>query len=121
MPLRAQHRISGGEIVPRPGCLRITRAHRGLDIGGHIAARILEQRHEIVRGMPRKRILKVEQPQSLAVIDQHQILGMLIAQHRSEEHTSELQSLMRISYAVFCLKKKQIKNTIKTKSKDTQM
>src|SRR3546814_8215734 len=31
---------------------------------------------------------------------------------RSEEHTSELQSLMRISYAVFCLKKKQkIKHT----------
>src|SRR3546814_4510139 len=31
--------------------------------------------------------------------------------HRSEEHTSELQSLMRISYAVFCLKKKkQYKN-----------
>src|SRR3546814_5142295 len=28
---------------------------------------------------------------------------------RSEEHTSELQSLMRISYAVFCLKKKKIK------------
>src|SRR3546814_6383772 len=28
------------------------------------------------------------------------------AQQRSEEHTSELQSLMRISYAVFCLKKK---------------
>src|SRR3546814_8929894 len=30
---------------------------------------------------------------------------------RSEEHTSELQSLMRISYAVFCLKKKKKKNT----------
>src|SRR3546814_2113825 len=30
---------------------------------------------------------------------------------RSEEHTSELQSLMRISYAVFCLKKKQQKKT----------
>src|SRR3546814_5577894 len=29
------------------------------------------------------------------------------ARHRSEEHTSELQSLMRISYAVFCLKKKK--------------
>src|SRR3546814_2470969 len=29
---------------------------------------------------------------------------------RSEEHTSELQSLMRISYAVFCLKKKKIHN-----------
>src|SRR3546814_9845483 len=31
----------------------------------------------------------------------------LIGTERSEEHTSELQSLMRISYAVFCLKKKQ--------------
>src|SRR3546814_6550065 len=30
---------------------------------------------------------------------------------RSEEHTSELQSLMRISYAVFCLKKKKKRNT----------
>src|SRR3546814_7975828 len=37
--------------------------------------------------------------------DQHQ------SQSRSEEHTSELQSLMRISYAVFCLKKKK-KNKI---------
>src|SRR3546814_9791920 len=33
---------------------------------------------------------------------------------RSEEHTSELQSLMRISYAVFCLKKKNQKNKLKT-------
>src|SRR3546814_4984770 len=35
------------------------------------------------------------------------------ARSRSEEHTSELQSLMRISYAVFCLKKKN-KTTIET-------
>src|SRR3546814_1350394 len=33
---------------------------------------------------------------------------------RSEEHTSELQSLMRISYAVFCLKKKKTTHTHKT-------
>src|SRR3546814_17095574 len=33
---------------------------------------------------------------------------------RSEEHTSELQSLMRISYAVFCLNKKQNKTLLKT-------
>src|SRR3546814_7709717 len=50
----------------------------------------------------------------------HTAAGMIIAQFgripnvgehfewRSEEHTSELQSLMRISYAVFCLKKKQL-------------
>src|SRR3546814_2376707 len=34
---------------------------------------------------------------------------------RSEEHTSELQSLMRISYAVFCLKKKNHKNQYQLK------
>src|SRR3546814_6075187 len=35
-------------------------------------------------------------------------LTLLIEGLRSEEHTSELQSLMRISYAVFCLKKKKM-------------
>src|SRR3546814_9770429 len=35
---------------------------------------------------------------------------------RSEEHTSELQSLMRISYAVFCLKKKKTKTKIPTQN-----
>src|SRR3546814_9712949 len=34
-------------------------------------------------------------------------ISNLEVEHRSEEHTSELQSLMRISYAVFCLKKKK--------------
>src|SRR3546814_1704222 len=34
------------------------------------------------------------------------VIAVLAAANRSEEHTSELQSLMRISYAVFCLKKK---------------
>src|SRR3546814_3566568 len=38
---------------------------------------------------------------------------------RSEEHTSELQSLMRISYAVFCLKKKK-NNTNKTQNSTTE-
>src|SRR3546814_10796132 len=35
---------------------------------------------------------------------------LALAERRSEEHTSELQSLMRISYAVFCLKKKKSRN-----------
>src|SRR3546814_2311532 len=38
--------------------------------------------------------------------------AMAAALDRSEEHTSELQSLMRISYAVFCLKKKKTEVTI---------
>src|SRR3546814_1592344 len=37
-------------------------------------------------------------------------LARLSVERRSEEHTSELQSLMRISYAVFCLKKKKKKH-----------
>src|SRR3546814_4100631 len=37
--------------------------------------------------------------------------GLAIIYLRSEEHTSELQSLMRISYAVFCLKKKKYNRT----------
>src|SRR3546814_6510102 len=51
-----------------------------------------ERRHE------RRRIGGIEQ-----------IVGLHL-QWRSEEHTSELQSLMRISYAVFCLKKKTRRN-----------
>src|SRR3546814_3354619 len=46
---------------------------------------------------------------------EHPQVGMLAKQEsqqdRSEEHTSELQPLMRISYAVFCLKKKKHNNT----------
>src|SRR3546814_2181837 len=38
---------------------------------------------------------------------------------RSEEHTSELQSLMRISYAVFCLKKKQKQRRVQTQNTNT--
>src|SRR3546814_1213386 len=47
--------------------------------------------------------------EGIIVVDQADVLDQL----RSEEHTSELQSLMRISYAVFCLKKKKHKNTSK--------
>src|SRR3546814_6052296 len=42
------------------------------------------------------------------------------AESRSEEHTSELQSLMRISYAVFCLKKKKQQKNKKTDNKVLQ-
>src|SRR3546814_10083041 len=42
------------------------------------------------------------------------------AVQRSEEHTSELQSLMRISYAVFCLKKKRQRRRTATTQNNTQ-
>src|SRR3546814_8488731 len=40
-------------------------------------------------------------------------MAALARRNRSEEHTSELQSLMRISYAVFCLQKKKSNKTLK--------
>src|SRR3546814_6325150 len=55
----------------------------------------------------RRRVRRVLQPVDF-------LLGLFQVALRSEEHTSELQSLMRISYAVFCLKKKQNQQTINT-------
>src|SRR3546814_7769079 len=56
-------------------------------------------------------------PHLSCVGDSKADLRSLLSQYkaRSEEHTSELQSLMRISYAVFCLKKKHNTNTTNTK------
>src|SRR3546814_279622 len=48
--------------------------------------------------------------------DVGQLRAELVVQLRSEEHTSELQSLMRISYAVFCLKKKTKKHIYNMKT-----
>src|SRR3546814_8220881 len=59
---------------------------------------------------------KVQPGRTLAALD-HCCVGHCgpgawpVARTRSEEHTSELQSLMRISYAVFCLKKKRNNKT----------
>src|SRR3546814_1070706 len=51
----------------------------------------------------------------------HRITQLLVTRDpKSEEHTSELQSLMRISYAVFCLKKKK-KNTNTTTTNSIQI
>src|SRR3546814_8793328 len=47
------------------------------------------------------------------------LMAEAVHEHRSEEHTSELQSLMRISYAVFCLKKKKKYNTKKLPTNHT--
>src|SRR3546814_9646404 len=56
-------------------------------------------------------------PQSKAQAGRHAVTPTFL---RSEEHTSELQSLMRISYAVFCLKKKRYQNQTNNKLKQKQ-
>src|SRR3546814_1050597 len=46
-------------------------------------------------------------PGTISTLRTEGVLSLVLTRLRSEEHTSELQSLMRISYAVFCLKKKK--------------
>src|SRR3546814_6200699 len=72
-----------------------------------------ESRHHEILGLGR---CAAKEPIVLELLEQGEHFAPLVAAKsfchqstRSEEHTSELQSLMRISYAVFCLKKK--KNT----------
>src|SRR3546814_9355744 len=54
--------------------------------------------------------------ESRAVATASADLGPTTTRRRSEEHTSELQSLMRISYAVFCLKKNTMMHDITNKT-----
>src|SRR3546814_8939872 len=61
-----------------------------------------------VDGELRDLYLPIERDAGIAVVTRESEDGL----GRSEEHTSELQSLMRISYAVFCLKKKIIGNNV---------
>src|SRR3546814_8117203 len=84
----------------------------------HIRERGLERR-EPLQGRRGPRIfLRVQRERSIVLVHRHDTTGKGTSGNRrrgtllrSEGHTSELQSLMRISYAVFCLKKK-IKMTI---------
>src|SRR3546814_1062252 len=55
----------------------------------------------------------------VAAVDALEAFGDNGFHPRSEEHTSELQSLMRISYAVFCLKKKKTTDNIHKRNTDT--
>src|SRR3546814_6767724 len=77
----------------------------------HLRALVGEQRAQEIRGRIRG------QAEGQQTADMHRRTRRFHLQEcgvdRSEEHTSELQSLMRISYAVFCLKKKKehYKNT----------
>src|SRR3546814_7861437 len=73
----------------------------GVGDGDEVAARRIER----VQEQPR---LPGQRP---AVAEHLPAAVREVAQERSEEHTSELQSLMRTSYAVFCLKKKKTINT----------
>src|SRR3546814_5527243 len=56
-------------------------------------------------------VAQAKERQAMGVLPPDWVYPYVISDSRSEEHTSELQSLMRISYAVFCLKKKKHNRT----------
>src|SRR3546814_2024627 len=77
--------------------LRLTGLHQ-MDVGGSI----LSGREQSQVVPPPDQCPNGHLPTQLEIVERAPVDGAA----RSEEHTSELQSLMRISYAVFCLKKK---------------
>src|SRR3546814_6274313 len=85
------------------------RVERVIEAGEQHVARRGGIEGELVRGgdAPQPFARGHAPKERLIVADRQNRRGRL----RSEEHTSELQSLMRISYAVFCLKKKKKQNT----------
>src|SRR3546814_5359866 len=77
-------------------------AGAGVDLGAARGHRV-DQRVVVVEAGA---VVGADAPGDLAQLQAHDLAHVVVAQRRSEEHTSELQSLMRSSYAVFCLKKK---------------
>src|SRR3546814_2386518 len=81
------------------------------------AAHRVRDQHEFRGGVVEQALCETPDRVVAAVVgDDHFAVGPCVEQRlpngvRSEEHTSELQSLMRISYAAFCLKKKKLTAT----------
>src|SRR3546814_3927192 len=105
---------------------RVSAAKAGVDLEHRGVAIVVDDRLKAERAAragergcnPFRKVLKLRQSAGHAFFDfacahSDPLMG---DRGRSEEHTSELQSLMRISYAVFCLKKK---NTLKNYAYNT--
>src|SRR3546814_7543798 len=93
---------------------RLNVGSQGVQIGERATQQALAYAAERIQSAP----ADGSSPQPAAIIGHPDVRRMLVRMkaltqaaralvYRSEEHTSELQSLMRISYAVFCLKKKK--------------
>src|SRR3546814_2124812 len=87
----------GGVLEPdleaHEGAVMIRRAERAMRVGGG---------RQAFEAAP-----AIADPEQIERVDKGGAARFVGMVERSEEHTSELQSLMRISYAVFCLKKKK--------------
>src|SRR3546814_1368188 len=92
--LRAERAQEGGRVEGAGADFEVERLHQHAALRGPVGVELLDELLE-GRSLHRRR--------SQEKAGQYSGRGR---RPRSEEHTSELQSLMRISYAVFCLKKK---------------
>src|SRR3546814_2190786 len=95
-------------LRPDPADPRLTERVSGLDQDGRAVETAVVVERPLTLFLNGQEIVTMmtigDYPDYLAV---GYLLNQNMLKPRSEEHTSELQSLMRISYAVFCLKKKQ--------------
>src|SRR3546814_2674391 len=109
---REQVAILGQQLVVAPARERAVLDDAHLDHVRPVLAYfgLVDPGQLVHRGL---RLVEPDREETVARVWQHRLAQLLLVDAlRSEEHTSELQSLMRISYAVFCLKKKtQNKNT----------
>src|SRR3546814_8698181 len=99
-------------MVPTGASLEAARARSGIEFQGKTMAATFETL------LASDFSARCDRPLDRATQIQRDHGGTLTIAHvlkreRSEEHTSELQSLMRISYAVFCLKKKKTNTLLK--------
>src|SRR3546814_3358705 len=91
-------------LFPYTTLFRSARSEIELQVDANLR---LSQENEELRTMLNSVLRSIEQKTHMkALQDLEARVSALVAGARSEEHTSELQPLMRISYAVFCLKNK---------------
>src|SRR3546814_954872 len=92
---RREDTLAGGIEQKAGAPVQRTAGGRSQQMTDQAARRLRRKQHRVIAGldMPRRQT-------------RHRLLGSTAPDHRSEEHTSALQSLMRNSSAVFCLKKK---------------
>src|SRR3546814_3691953 len=111
----------GSSLSAKRGGAATARRQADLEIDRGVELRIVELHQHVVAGNPQMggaegdesghvEAAHTDDIEPRAVGGEAELAGAVVREgSRSEEHTSELQSLMRISYAVFCLKKKQIR------------
>src|SRR3546814_3663318 len=90
---------SGLAVATRRGLL--IKGGNALETIGRVSSIAFDKTGTLTEGKPR-----VTDVLAFTSGREDEVLALAASVERSEEHTSELQSLMRISYAVFCLKKK---------------